>query len=86
MWYLRVYERINIKNLEADGKKINDLVEQEYAIIRDLHCWTVEITYNVNVKGGESIWVVFNLKAFPDLPIEYGTSYHEPKAGSQFQY
>jgi lipopolysaccharide assembly outer membrane protein LptD (OstA) len=63
------------------------LREQEYTLARDLHCWTVEMTYNIKrssgYASGESIWFVFRLKAFPELEFEFNRSYHAPKSGSQ---
>lgn len=72
-WTLGFYERYDL-----DG---NNLVEQEYALTRDLHCWTAEIIWNI--QEGETIWLVFKPKAFPDFPLEFVTSYHVPKIGSQ---
>ncbi len=72
-WTLGVYERYDFQK--------NELVEQEYSFKRDLHCWTAELIWNI--KEGETIWLVFTPKAFPDLPIEWVKSYHGPKIGSQ---
>ncbi len=59
------------------------LREQEYTIARDLHCWTMETTYNLTMMKGESIWLIFRLKAFPELEFNYNQSYHAPRQGSQ---
>jgi hypothetical protein len=63
------------------------LREQEYTIARDLHCWIMEITYNVKrgsgYASGETIWMVFRLKAFPEMEFEFNRSYNAPKPGSQ---
>jgi LPS-assembly protein len=72
-WTLGVYERYDFQK--------NELVEQEYSFKRDLHCWTGELIWNI--EEGETIWLVFTPKAFPDFPVEWVTSYHAPKAGSQ---
>ncbi|PIU41053.1 MAG: hypothetical protein COS99_06870 [Candidatus Omnitrophica bacterium CG07_land_8_20_14_0_80_42_15] len=74
-WQVRAYERYQFKE--------NDLKEQEYSIIRDLHCWTVELIYNIYRPEGETIWLVFRLKALPAVPLEVNTSYHQPKTTSQ---
>ena len=73
-WKFGVMERYEFKGDEA-------LTEQEYRITRDLHCWLLDITYNI--KDGESYWVVFRLKAFPEIPFEFTTAYHQPKEGSE---
>jgi len=68
-----------LKGIVDGSKKINDVRVQEYRIVRDLHCWTSEILYNVSRDVGESIYIVFRLKAFPELPLEFDTEYHRPK-------
>jgi lipopolysaccharide assembly outer membrane protein LptD (OstA) len=82
LWKLGVYERFLFKGYPYGRKKMYELRQQEYRIIRDLHCWTSEIIYTVSRGEGESIYLVFRLKAFPDMPLEFGTSYHRPKPGS----
>ncbi len=83
-WKIRAYERFNWKRIKPTGRKrINELVEQEYTLTRDLHCWVAELNYNITRDFGESIWIIFRLKGFPDLPVELTTSYHQPKLGSQ---
>ncbi|MFH1848180.1 MAG: LPS assembly protein LptD [Candidatus Omnitrophota bacterium] len=68
-WKCRVYERYELRG--------NDFREQEYAVTRDLHCWEAEVAYNK--RDAHTVWVIFRLKAFPDMPLKLGTSYHDPK-------
>lgn len=82
-WRFSVYEDFDILSPHPDGKKKGDLREQEYVITRDLHCWEMNVRYNVNRDKGEEIMLVFKLKAFPDIPFEFGKGYHRPKVGSQ---
>jgi len=74
-WKVRAYERFQFDT--------QDLKEQEYTIYRDLHCWEMEITYNIKRGYGKTIWIVFRLKAFPEMGFEFNKSYHQPKPGSQ---
>ena len=75
-WSVKVYERFEFKG--------NTLVkEQTYSVSRDLHCWILDVNYNVIRGKGETIWFAIRLKAFPDLSLDYNQSYHEPKPGSQ---
>ncbi|MGE4357077.1 MAG: LPS-assembly protein LptD [Candidatus Omnitrophota bacterium] len=77
-WQFRVYERYDFKKVLEDGsKRINDFVEQEYVIVRDLHCWTGE--FSLNIDDGYSFWVIFRLKAFPEIPFKFSASYSRPK-------
>lgn len=74
-WKARAYERFEFKT--------NALKEQEYTIIRDLHCWTMEMSYNSTQGLGNTIWFIFRIKAFPKKGLEFNNSYHQRKAGSQ---
>lgn len=80
-WKISLYQSLDITN--TPGSK-NGFREQEYTLTRDLHCWIVGFTYNIKRSMGESIWLVFRLKAFPEMDFfEYSQSYHKPKPGSQ---
>ncbi len=75
-WSFRVYERFQFMG--------NTLVkEQNYSITKDLHCWLLEVNYNVLRNVGETIWFAISLKAFPEMSLDYNQSYHQPKPGSQ---
>jgi len=77
LWRFKVYERYQFAAARNQGLK-----QQEYTIARDLHCWEVELTYSVNRGHGETVWLVFRLKAFPELEFDFNRSYHQPKPGS----
>lgn len=79
-WSFSIYQRRN-RGHEPGIKR--GLREQEYRLIRDFHCWRGEINYNVKRGEGETIWMIFRLKAFPELEFELNQSYHAPKPGSQ---
>lgn len=78
-WKVGFYGRLVSGHRDANVKR--GLREQEWFLSRDLHCWDVDLTYNVKRDLGESIWLVFRLKAFPELNFEYNQQYHQPKAG-----
>ncbi len=79
-WKFSAYQRYNIGR---DLTLIRGLLEQEYTISRDLHCWIMDITYNVKKDGGHAIWCAFRLKAFPETEFGFNQSYNGPKSGSQ---
>ena len=58
--------------------------EQEFTVIRDIHCATIEIAVNkkkrLESKTDESIWFRLNLKAFIESEFDYAQSYHRPKS------
>lgn len=91
-WRVGIYQGVDVKRFVTETsdrgdrtvKKIYDLPDQEYHLRRDLHEWTVELVYNVERSQGESIFLLFRLKAFPELPIDFERGYHQPKAGKNF--
>lgn len=79
-WKFSLYRR----HMRGHGPSFNrGLKEQEYTLTRDLHCWTVDMTYNGAKGRGSTIWLVFRLKAFPELEFGFDQSYHAPKTGRQ---
>jgi len=74
-WKFRAYTRFDLR----DGI----LKEQEFTATRDLHAWTMDINFNETRNEGSEIWMVFTLKAFPDMALDFGTSFNKRKAGSQ---
>lgn len=75
-WSFKVYERLQFKG--------NSLFkEQTYNISKELHCWILDINYNVLRERGETIWFALRLKAFPEMSIDYNQGYHDPKPLSQ---
>ncbi|MCK5014402.1 MAG: LPS-assembly protein LptD [Candidatus Omnitrophica bacterium] len=74
-WRIQTYNRFDLRS--------GILKEQEFSVTRDLHCWTMDINFNEKRNEGNEIWIVFTLKAFPDMAIDFGTSFNKRKAGSQ---
>ena len=75
-WSFTVYQRLQFKG--------NSLVkEQTYKLSKELHCWILDINYNVLREKGETIWFALRLKAFPEMALDYNNNYNEPKANSQ---
>lgn len=76
-WKFRIYERWY--------PRFDNLIEQDYTLVKDLHCWEMEINYNVTRGTGSTIWLIMRLKAFPEMAFDYNKDYHRRKAGSQSQ-
>jgi hypothetical protein len=74
-WRFGIYERFY--------PNTSNLIEQEYRLVKDLHCWEMEITYNVTRGEGQTVWIIFRLKAFPEVAFDWDKQYHRPKPGSQ---
>lgn len=73
-WYFEVYERWDT------DRGINK--EQQYSIVRDLHEWEGKISFNHKDTDGDSIWMIFTLKEFPEMGLNFGTGFNRRKAGA----
>jgi hypothetical protein len=79
-WDFRTYQRFHFKSSREDGtKRINDFVEQEYTIVRDLHCWEAELNYNIGT--GHEFWIIFRLKNFEDILFSLKQKAYSPSPG-----
>ena len=79
-WKLGVYERYQF----VDTPDIRrGLAEQQYSISRDLHCWVMEVVLGHNRTEGANIWLVFRLKAFPEMEFNFNQSFSTSDSGSQ---
>jgi lipopolysaccharide assembly outer membrane protein LptD (OstA) len=78
-WKFRVYGRYDFE--------IDSLEQQEYTVTRDLHCWVMDVTFSTRKSSirasADTIWLIFRLKAFPEVPITLKTSYGSPKQQSE---
>ncbi|MFA6635498.1 MAG: LptA/OstA family protein [Candidatus Omnitrophota bacterium] len=81
-WSVGLYERFDLEK--------SDIEEQQLTITRDLHCWAVDVVYNVKGKDifedDFTFWFAFRLKAFPDLPIGLSRSYNKTPPGALSSY
>ncbi|MEA3489701.1 MAG: LPS assembly protein LptD [Candidatus Omnitrophota bacterium] len=80
-WKIGLYERFDIEE--------GTIEEQQLSLIRDLHCWEVELTYNVDggnfLKDKFTFWLAFRIKAFPDLYLGLSRSFTKRPAGSAYR-
>ena len=82
-WQIGTFHRLTWKEVASGAKRFNNVREYQYTLQRDLHDWLAELIYCVDREFGEELFFTLTLQAYPDLPIEFGDSYHEPKIGSQ---
>jgi hypothetical protein len=82
-WQIGAFNRFTLKEVAGGAKRFNNIREYQLNLRRDLHDWVGELAYRVDREYGEELFLTFTLKAYPELPIEMETSYHEPKIGSQ---
>jgi lipopolysaccharide assembly outer membrane protein LptD (OstA) len=72
-WKLNIYERFDVVT--------GDLVEQQYILDRDLHCWTMEfIIDKTEANKGISFLIAFKVKAFPALGINATKTFSPPRS------
>jgi len=80
-WIIGAYVRF-----EAETKEWE---EYQVKLTKDLHCWLADFLYNykdgLDTESGDNhtFYVVFRLKAFPEVPIQlFEASYERPKPAS----
>jgi len=77
-WRFGVYGRFDLER--------NKIEEQQYSVTRDLHCWEVEVTYDLEgsnfLKDRYTLWFAFKIKAFPDLQLGLSRSFSRRPAGA----
>jgi len=79
-WKLELYERYQVNRTT---QRSSGFIEQQYILSRDLHCWIMNLAYDIKEDTGHTIWVIFRLKAFPEMEFGFDQSYHAPSSGSQ---
>ncbi len=82
-WEIGTFHRFTWKEVSGTSKRFNNIREYQYVLRRDLHDWIAELVYRVDREFGEELFLTLTLKAYPNLPVEVGESYHQPKIGSQ---
>ncbi len=71
-WKLGIYERFEFRT--------GNLVEQEYTLDRDMHCWTMQFILNHRKDEGVTVLLAFKLKAFPEIGINAEKSFRPPRS------
>jgi len=75
-WKIKIYERFDFNNVKLE--------EQEYTIFKDLHSWLAEFSIDVRDGTDYTAWLIFRLKAFPEIPIGmFRTTYQRPQPGAR---
>ena len=78
-WQLGAFHRLTWKAVSDGSKAFGDVREVQFRVQRDLHDWVASIAYHLDRELGEEVYFTLSLKAFPDLPLKIGSSYHQPK-------
>jgi len=72
-WKFRSYHRMQFT--ATDGI----IEEQEYSLVRDLHCWEIEFIANAKKDQGTSFYIAFRNKTFPDLGFDFSKHHQAPR-------
>jgi len=73
-WFFRVYQRFDV------DRGISK--EQEYSFTRDMHEWELKASFNHKATDGDEVWLVFTLKEFPDLALDFSTGFNRRQRGA----
>lgn len=79
-WKFSMYQRYNFKKSPSLKRGSQ---EQQYTLTRDLHCWEVDMAYNIKKNEGSTIYFTFRLKAFPENEFGFDQTTHRVKSGTQ---
>ena len=82
-WTYQLTPKLMLKSYLRYEYNREDFAEQQYAIRADLHCWWMElgVDFNRHERGGKDLnfWVVFTMKAFPDMSLGFDQTYRGAK-------
>ncbi len=70
-WNVCVYDRFEFKT--------GDLVEQEYTLERDMHCWVAQLIVNKRETEGLTVLLAFKLKGFPEMAVGAQKTFTAPR-------
>jgi len=80
----KINPKLEFKNYLRFENKTGEFKEQEYVLRTDLHCWLMDVGLNVDEQREGirdfTIWLVFRLKAFPDVRVGFDHTYHGAKS------
>ncbi|MCQ9205687.1 MAG: hypothetical protein NG737_05180 [Omnitrophica bacterium] len=75
--------KFQFKNYMRYEYNREDLLEQQYSIRTDLHCWWMDVGVNIDrhQNGGKDLtfWVGFTIKAFPEIHVDFDHGYSGAK-------
>ncbi|MFH1782427.1 MAG: LPS assembly protein LptD [Candidatus Omnitrophota bacterium] len=80
-WAVRLFGRFDLKEVESNGHKIiNRFDNRGITIIKDLHCFIGEVSFDTGRDGGLTAWFSLKLKASPKVAFDFKDYYAAPKS------
>jgi len=81
-WKFKIYNTFPLT--QAIDGNITTARENEFVITRDLHEWEVDFSIDRQEGQGSTFYVLFRLKAFPDMKFNFlQTSFQPSRPGAQ---
>ncbi|MBU1122738.1 MAG: hypothetical protein KKF54_08650 [Candidatus Omnitrophica bacterium] len=79
----QILPKVNFKNYLRFEHNTGDLLERMFGVRLDLHCWWLDLGYRMDKQregvNNNSVWMIFSLKAFPDMEVVFDESYKGAK-------
>ena len=83
-WKFKIYNTFPLS--QATNGNISSARENEYVLTRDLHEWEMDLSVDSLEKNGTTFYILFRLKAFPDMKFNLGgASFRDSRPGPQSQ-
>lgn len=74
-WRVGIYDRFEFKT--------GDLVEQEYTLERDMHCWVAQLIINRRQTEGLTVLFAFKLKGFSKMAVGAQKTFLAPRVDNE---
>jgi hypothetical protein len=75
----QITPKMQLRNYLRYEYKTGDFKDQQYMLRRDLHCWWMDVGLDVDKQTDITFWVIFRLKAFPEVNVEFEQGYDGAK-------
>jgi lipopolysaccharide export system protein LptA len=67
--------KLQFRNYLRYESETGEMEKQEFFFRRDLHCWWMDFGVEVNHETDLTFWIIFRIKAFPDVRFGFDHSY-----------
>ncbi len=78
-WDYQINPTLEFHNYIRYEFKSQEFKEQQYVLRKDLHCWLMDVGINVDRDQNYTLWMMFRVKAFPDVRFGFDHTYHGGK-------
>ncbi|UCD15097.1 MAG: hypothetical protein JSV34_05085 [Candidatus Omnitrophota bacterium] len=79
----QVLPKVHFRNYLRYEYNTEDMLERMFGLKIDLHCWWLDLGVRIDKQragvNNHSFWMIFSLKAFPDMEVEFDETYRGAK-------